>query len=58
MAGELGDELLGIGLGLLGSDVKLFADAVADNFPQRSVAVGGLKNSNGSSGTAWFVSAA
>src|ERR1700675_179311 len=44
VAGKLGDELFGIGLGLFGIDVKLLADPVADNIPQRSVAVGGLKD--------------
>src|SRR6266852_1796147 len=44
VSGELGNELLGICQGLFGTDVKLLADAVADNFSQRSVAVGGLKD--------------
>src|ERR1700674_1228507 len=44
VAGKLGDELLGCRLGLFGIDVKLLADPVADNIPQRSVAVGSLKD--------------
>src|SRR6266851_3903409 len=44
VTGKLGDELLGICLGLFGIDVKLPADPVADNFPERSVTVGGLKD--------------
>src|SRR6266853_6024819 len=44
VAGELGNELLGICLGLFGIAVKLLAYPVADNFPQRSFAVGGLKD--------------
>src|ERR1700687_1966541 len=47
VAGKLGDELLGICLGLFGIDVKLLADPVADNFPQRSVTVGSLKDGGG-----------
>src|ERR1700675_960845 len=42
--GKFGNELLGIRLGLFGIDVKLFADPVADNIPQRSAAVGSLKD--------------
>jgi hypothetical protein len=44
VAGEFGDELLGISLSLFWIDVELLADAIADNFPQRSVAVGSLKD--------------
>ena len=44
VAGKIGDELLGIGLSLFGIDVELLADAIADNFPQRSAAVSRLKN--------------
>src|ERR1019366_9077855 len=44
VAGKLGDKLLGVCLGLFGIDVKLLADPVADNFPQRSVTVGSLKD--------------
>jgi hypothetical protein len=44
VAGKLGDEPLGICLGLFGIDVKLLADPIADNFPQRSVTVGSLKD--------------
>src|SRR6202795_2749992 len=42
--GKLGNEPLGIRLGLFGIDVKLLADMVADNIPQRSAAVGSLKD--------------
>src|ERR1039458_2617738 len=44
VAGKLGDELLGVCLGLYGIDVKLPADLVADDFPQGSVTVGSLKD--------------
>jgi hypothetical protein len=44
VAGKFGDELLGIRLRLFGIDVKLLADLVADNFPQRSAAVGSLED--------------
>src|SRR5450759_5196516 len=44
VAGKFGDELLGIRLGLFGIDVKLLADLVANNIPQRSVAVSRLED--------------
>src|SRR5208337_4038420 len=44
VAGKLGDELLGVCLGLVGIDVKLLADLVANNIPQRSAPVGSLKD--------------
>src|ERR1017187_802528 len=44
VAGKLGDKLSGVGLGLLGIDIELRADAVADNFAQRSASVGSLKD--------------
>src|ERR1700683_3285995 len=44
MPGKLGDKSFGICLSLLGVDIKLFADATADNFPQRSATVGRLKD--------------
>src|SRR3979411_2352769 len=47
VAGKLANELLSICLGLFGIDVKLLADAIANNFPQRSVAVGSLKDDGG-----------
>src|SRR5882762_10053065 len=47
VAGKFGTELLGIGLGLFGIDVKLLADPVADNIAERSVAVGSLKDDGG-----------
>src|ERR1700687_3201880 len=44
VAGKLGDELLGICLGLIWIDVKWLADPVADNYEERSVAVGSLED--------------
>ena len=42
VAGEIGNELLSVGLGLVGIDFKFLADALAHDFTERRAAVGSL----------------
>jgi len=46
VAGKLGHKPFGIRLGLVRIDIKLLANTEPDNFPQRRLTIGSLKNNS------------